>query len=285
MPAGPVRLSRGVRLTCLTISPFGIRRKRPRTLNWMSDDRFALGQTTFRAMTRDSFERGGPDLDENDFFVCKFRSEIDDYVELVRRLKPERIFELGVHGGGSTAMFAELARPRKLVAIDREALVGVHERVEGRASAIGLGGAVKVLPGVDQGDREKLARIADEEFGDRPLDLVVDDCSHLYDPTRQSFNELFPRLRAGGIYVIEDWRWGHIPRGREETAEWVPETPLSRLIVEIVLASATLPGLASETLVGLNDVTVTRGDAPLSPDAFDVSSLVRADPSDAIGHP
>jgi predicted methyltransferase len=38
---------------------------------------------------------------------------------------------------------------------------------------------------------------------DQLLDLVVDDTSHL-GPTRASFNTLFPRLRPGGVYVIED---------------------------------------------------------------------------------
>jgi SAM-dependent methyltransferase len=249
-------------------------------LSWMSDDRFSVDQTTFQAIAEDYFEGGGGlELDENDFFVFKFRPEIDDYVELFRSLAPERIFELGVHRGGSTVLFAELARPRKLVAIDLEPLPQVRERIERHAAAIGLGDAVKVFAGVDQSDRKELARIAEAEF-DGPLDLVVDDCSHLYGPTRQSFNELFPRLREGGVYVIEDWRWWHLPRGQEAAAEWAPEIPLSRLIVEIVLASATLPGLAAETTIDLNGVSITRGDAPLSPGAFDVSGLVSKDPSD-----
>lgn len=233
-------------------------------------------------MPEDFFERGERDDEEgseSDFFVFKFRAEIDGYVELFRRLEPEHIFELGMNDGGSTILFAELARPRKLVSIDLEPLAQVRERVERHAAGIGLGDAVRVFGGVDQGDREELARIAGEELGDEPLDLVIDDCAHLYEPARQSFNELFPRLRTGGVYVIEDWRWGHVPLGREETAEWVPEIPLSRLITEIVLASATLPGLASELTVDAKDVHITRGDAPLSPEAFDVSSLLGTGPS------
>ena len=62
----------------------------------------------------------------------------------------------------------------------------------------------------------RLAEIVDEAFGDEPLDLVVDDCSHRYKPSRASFNELFPRLRPGGVYVIEDWPSRARPGGRRE---------------------------------------------------------------------
>ena len=41
------------------------------------------------------------------------------------------------------------------------------------------------------------------------LDLVIDDASHLLPETTASFNVLFPRLRAGGLFVIEDWSWQH----------------------------------------------------------------------------
>jgi len=242
----------------------------------MSGDRFSIDRTIFQAVTLDYFGERGLEVDEDDFFVCKFRSEIEGYAELFGQLAPKRIFELGMHGGGSTIFFAELARPRKLVSIDLEPLVQVRERVERRAAAIGLGDAVRVFTGIDQSDRKELARIAEAEF-DGPLDLVVDDCSHLYDPARLSFNELYPRLRAGGVYVIEDWRWGHIPRGQQPPAGGAPETPLSRLIAEIIMAGATLPGLAAETTIGLNDVRITRGDAPLGRGDFDVSRLARAD--------
>jgi hypothetical protein len=61
-----------------------------------------------------------------------------------------------------------------------------------------------------------------EQFDGGPLDLVVDDCSHLYEPTRASFNELFPRLRPGGAYVIEDWVWAHTPLDSEHPEGLLP---------------------------------------------------------------
>ena len=56
-------------------------------------------------------------------------------------------------------------------------------------------------------DAPVLARRVDAAFGNRPLDLVMDDASHLGPQTRASFETLFPRLRAGGLYIIEDWSW------------------------------------------------------------------------------
>ena len=251
-------------------------------LSWRDGNRFAIGGTSFRAVPDEAAEsdellaiaqRVQDDLGDDEFFVFKFRAEIDAYAELLDRLQPLHIFELGIHSGGSSILFAELTRPEKLVAVDLEPMPDVRERIEARASASGLGDAVRAFGGVDQGDRAELARIAAGEFGDAGLDFVVDDCSHLYEPTRESFNELFPRLRAGGVYVIEDWRWGHTPLGQEARADWEPEVPLSRLVVEIVLASATVPGLASDIAVEPNGVTITRGDADVDADTFDVSTL------------
>ena len=54
-----------------------------------------------------------------------------------------------------------------------------------------------------------LASIVAKEFEGEPIDLVIDDASHLLEPTRASFEVLFPRLRTDGLFVIEDWAWEH----------------------------------------------------------------------------
>jgi hypothetical protein len=41
---------------------------------------------------------------------------------------------------------------------------------------------------VDQANARRLAEIAGEAFGGQPIDLVMDDCSHRYQPSRASFN-------------------------------------------------------------------------------------------------
>ncbi|MEU3906544.1 class I SAM-dependent methyltransferase [Streptomyces goshikiensis] len=53
----------------------------------------------------------------------------------------------------------------------------------------------------DQSDPDYLRSIA-EEHG--PFDIVIDDGSHINDHIRTSFQALFPHVRPGGLYVIED---------------------------------------------------------------------------------
>ena len=36
---------------------------------------------------------------------------------------------------------------------------------------------------------------------------MIDDASHMYEHTKVSFETLFPLLRPGGQYIIEDWSW------------------------------------------------------------------------------
>jgi SAM-dependent methyltransferase len=40
-----------------------------------------------------------------------------------------------------------------------------------------------------------------------PLDIVLDDASHASHHQQNAFLEIFPRLRPGGLYIIEDLRW------------------------------------------------------------------------------
>lgn len=137
----------------------------------------------------------------------KSREMVEKLLERTASFSGGSILEVGIAYGGSTAMLAKLLRPRKLVAIERGA--DAIPTLEAFIEEQGLADVVRTFYGVDQRDRENLAAIVDEEF-EGPIDLIIDDASHLYQPTRNSFEELFPRLREGGIYMIEDWRWEHL---------------------------------------------------------------------------
>ena len=241
-------------------------------LNWLDAQRFVLGDLTFQTLPPGLFTDGsGISMKGADFLIAKSRRMVDWYVALIERLRPRHVVELGVYQGGSTALFMELARPRRLVAIDRRRI----ERgpLSDHISQRSLDSVVRVHGGVDQADRPRLAGIVSEAFKRDALDLIVDDCSHKYAQTRASFNELFPRLRPGGIYVIEDWAWAHTSLDIEPLeGAWPDQVPLTRLLFELVLATPSVPGLIAELTVDHEWMVVERGDATIEPHDFDISA-------------
>lgn len=75
---------------------------------------------------------------------------------------------------------------------------------------------------IDQANGAALIKFGIAAGGD--FDVIIDDASHLMQPTITSFNSLFPFLKRGGVYIIEDL----------QTSYWsiyggngVPERPLA----------------------------------------------------------
>lgn len=67
----------------------------------------------------------------------------------------------------------------------------------------------------DQTDEEKLKEIIKNEGN--PF-VILDDCSHHREPTIRSFEILFPLLKSGGFYCIEDLQTAYFPSwGGDET--------------------------------------------------------------------
>lgn len=63
--------------------------------------------------------------------------------------------------------------------------------------------------------------------------MVIDDASHTYELTRKSFEILFPLLKPGGLYIIEDWAWAYA-KTFEDPHPWSTETSLVKLILEMI---------------------------------------------------
>jgi hypothetical protein len=194
------------------------------------------------------------------FCLLKSRSAVESYEHLVAELKPRTILEIGTWQGASLAFLTDLAEARRSVGVDLRpkpsaALIDFISRRS-------LGDVLHIYNQIDQGDRERLDEIVRTEF-DEPLDLIVDDASHRLDATRNTFSILFPRLRPGGKYVIEDWSWAHTP-----LPVLLEETPLSLLSLELVLTAASWPDAIAAVDVTSDWTTVTRGHAAL-PSPFD----------------
>ena len=91
----------------------------------------------------------------------------------------------------------------------------------------GLGDRIKTYWKTDQTDPEALGRILGD-LGGR-LDLVMDDRSRLYSPSKASFEYLFPRMPEGALY-IEDWAWAALGGWQRPDHPWANEVPLTRLV-------------------------------------------------------
>jgi predicted O-methyltransferase YrrM len=252
-------------------------------LEWVDDRTIRVDGTTFTLSIADRFQSTS-----DHFLLVKDPELVHRYESLLASLQPRRIVELGICQGGSTALLALLTHPERFLAVDLKSkpTVGLEDFLDER----GLRDRVRTRYEVDQSDTATMQRLVDEVFGDEPLDLVIDDASHLIAPTRVSFNLLFPRLRPGGVFVIEDWsgihQWDALLarqaehdaslRQRLDAAEARGEsarTPLSIMLFELVLASTYAPETFSEVFVTDGWAYVVRGPGAIDAASFDLSRV------------
>ncbi len=137
------------------------------------------------------------------FTIVKNEPYLRVYEDLASGFSPRSILELGIFQGGSYVFLDKLFKPRRMSAVEigPQPVPLLLRYVAGMENRF-------VHFSTSQCDREILEQIVRKELADQ-LDLVVDDASHTYEGTKASFEFLFPLLRPGGIYVIEDWSWAH----------------------------------------------------------------------------
>lgn len=204
----------------------------------------------------------------------KERFQVDLYGELVEEVgRDANIVELGIRTGASTAFLAVLFEPRLISAFEiaKEASEPFDVFLASHPDA----SRIRAHFDCDQGDAPKLSRLVDSDFGDSALDLVIDDASHMLGPSMVSFNVLFPRLRPGGIFVLEDWSWEHFSEGLvgpsydEESV-----TGFARLALLAVLVSAQCPDIIAKVVLLRGIAIIYRGTQELEPEGFDIESLL-----------
>ncbi|CAA0092586.1 Mycinamicin VI 2''-O-methyltransferase [Halioglobus japonicus] len=205
---------------------------------------------------------------------------VQQYRALAEELQGCRMMEVGVDQGGGTSLFLKLFKPQQLLAIELSKkpvpklmdFLAKHDNDD----------CVDVRWGVDQSDTDTVPRLVEETFDNTPLDLVVDDASHLLEQTTITFDMLFPRLRPDGVYVIEDWSSEHLMEARftqeiesnpfGELAKEVAnldsveyDTPLSFLICQLLVVSARHPELISSVHIEKSICVIRRGHADIDP--------------------
>jgi hypothetical protein len=222
------------------------------------DDRMLLDGLTFRLEHHKNAEW---ELGDECFVFYKIKPLVDQYARfwLFRPdFRPQHLLELGLWDGGSMAFWFELFHPRKHVGVDF-APRGDSPYFKRYRESRGLSEQLKTYWGVDQTDAKRLRAIVEAEC-DGVLDLVIDDASHIYGPTKTSFETLFPLLRPGGLYIIEDWAWEHWAEFQTPNHPWAGERALTPLIVELVEATASSPTLIGNLTVFDGFVVVERGE-------------------------
>jgi hypothetical protein len=104
---------------------------------------------------------------------------------------------------------------------------------------------------------------------------VIDDASHEYGLSRASFEIVFPRLRTGGLYVIEDWQWAHIDGPAYQSGgRFAGKPALSNLIFELMIAYGGNPDLFWNIVVRDWFVAIQKGSRQLAP-GFRLDDLMR----------
>jgi SAM-dependent methyltransferase len=231
-------------------------------LEWVNDDQFRIGSTEF-IMSPDRAVMDKLHTSHERFLLGKYRVLVEDMLKMRESIRIKNIVDIGIYKGGSIALYALLFNPTKLVGIDH-----LSDRVKPLDDFInnhGLQKTVTLFYGTDQSDAPRICEIIKSEFSGQDLDLIVDDASHLYRETRETFQTLFPALRTGGIYIIEDWGWAHWAGDVWQKCEAFPaDAPsLTNILIEISMLCASRPDIVASFEVQPYLVKVFRGPARL----------------------
>lgn len=129
--------------------------------------------------------------------------KMDHYMDIYDGLlgpwmgKPVSFLEIGVFKGGSLRMWRDFFAPdARLTFVD----------IDPACKALELPGT-EVLTG-DQADVAFLGQLAAERG---PFDLIVDDGGHRMEQQITSFRTLWPALKDGGLYMVEDVHTSYWP--------------------------------------------------------------------------
>jgi len=228
-----------------------------KTIDWLNEREFTIDGVKFYCALDDYSQR----TNAARVVILKDRGSLEAYASVFADAPPRTMLEFGIFQGGSPTLFSLWFELDKFVGVDLsmpalafETFCRSHE----------VGRRIRSYYGTSQTDQERVEQIVRDEFGDTPLDVVIDDASHQYSLSRRTFEIAFPLLRPGGTYVIEDWGWAHWPN----SDVFVGETAMSMLVMEIMMLCASRSDLISELRVFPSFAFIRK-----SPDATGMSNF------------
>lgn len=116
-------------------------------------------------------------------------TDVYEYFLIPMRNQARKIFEIGVAGGASLFMWRDFFPNAVIYGIDIEDSSRLNsERVKTFVA--------------DQGNRKQLARFIASSGS--AFDLILDDGGHTMDQQQISLGFLFPHVKPGGYYILED---------------------------------------------------------------------------------
>jgi SAM-dependent methyltransferase len=232
------------------------------------DEDFEIGEVRFKVLRSDYRSR---ETDSDGVVLLKPLEFAEAELATLRGIRVERMLEIGLWQGGSAILW-----PLLIPSLSR--YVGIDIKTDEIAwpkevTSNPRWGSVTIRQGVSQDDAGALRNIMDTDF-DGSLDFVLDDASHLYGLTRSTFETCFPRLRAGGAYIIEDWSWAHWEGDWQESDHRLADEPaMSSVVLQLVMLAGTRRDVITDMLIDKRFVVVFRGPAELGGD-FSLDSVV-----------
>jgi demethylmacrocin O-methyltransferase len=136
-----------------------------------------------------------------DEIAAALRKHVESFTPSYDQAQIGRVLEVGVQSGGSLLLWCHLwPTIERVVGIDLVPPSGpLNSRIQ--------------FFQADQNDTMRVDAIANDTG---PFELVVDDASHIGEASWTTFRALWPHVKPGGIYAVEDWGtgyWNHWPDG------------------------------------------------------------------------
>lgn len=125
------------------------------------------------------------------------------------RRSARKVLEIGIYKGASLLMWRDYFPKAEIYGLDLEAVHVDSPRIH-------------TLQG-DQSDHTLLAQI--RALG--PFDVIIDDGSHIAEHILTTFRELYPSVRPGGYYVIEDMQTAYYPNFYQGGPPGHPDTAIT----------------------------------------------------------